>query len=154
MRRLTVLASVLACVLGSGRLSPARSDSAPALGGVGPSTKAAPAAENLVGVLETFCVKWMGLLATRERDNRTAVRWQTRPEGVSGEYVGYSTDYQCQLRQAGASGGTPVGTITYRELLYQQSGASVADAAQSAARVKEATEVTEIFRYSKGQWVY
>ena len=48
----------------------------------------------------------------------------------------------------------PVGTITYRELRYQQSGTSQAEAMQSEPRVIEIVEVIEIFRFTNGKWVY
>ncbi len=108
----------------------------------------------IVSQLEAFCTKWMGFLATRERDNRAAIKWETRADGVTGQYVGYSTDYKCHLKESNGRGDTPVATIVYREFLYQKDGPSAATAGETAPQVKEATEVTEIFRYTKGQWVY
>lgn len=104
--------------------------------------------------LDAFCKKWMGFLEIRERDNRKAIEWLTGPVGVSGKFVGYSPEYDCKLRDAAKPNAVPVATITYREFIYQQEGDSKDAATETAPRVMEATEVTEIFRYSKGQWVY
>ena len=119
------------------------------------STSAVGVADDVVGTrFKAFCAEWMQKLATRERDNRAAIRWQTGPDGVHGDYVGYSQDHECELKNGKDSKAVPIGKITYRELVYRQKGASVAEAKENTPRAIEATEVTEIFRYSKGKWVY
>jgi hypothetical protein len=72
---------------------------------------------------------------------------------VKGQYVGYSTDYDCTLKER-SSNGTPVATIVYKEYLYETSGASQDAALAAQPTIVDATEVTEIFRYNKGEWVY
>jgi len=109
--------------------------------------------EQIADQLKAFCVKWMGFLETRERDNRKGVKWEKQPSGVSGHYVGYSKEYDCTLKDR-SSNGTPVATIVYREFVYEKVGASQGEAEQSEAKQVDATEVTEIFRYAKGEWVY
>jgi hypothetical protein len=109
--------------------------------------------EQIAEQLKSFCVKWMGFLETRERDNRKGIKWEKDGAGVTGHYVGYSKEYDCTLKER-SSNGTPVATIQYKELLYQQAGPSQKEAEQAAPTVVETTEVTEIFRYDKGQWVY
>jgi hypothetical protein len=114
---------------------------------------ASAADQKIAADLTAFCKKWMGFLATRERDNKKGVKWQPHPDGVKGQYVGYSTDYDCTMKER-SSNGTPVATIVYREYVYEAVGATQ-DAALAAAPTQvDATEVTEIFRYTKGEWVY
>jgi hypothetical protein len=113
-----------------------------------------PKVQKIRDDLEQFCKKWMGFLLVRERDNRAAIDWAPGPTGVLGKFVGYSADYDCELRDATKPDAVPVATITYREYIYQQEGDSKDVAAETAPRVMEATEVTEIFRYSQGKWVY
>jgi hypothetical protein len=108
----------------------------------------------VLGALDEFCTKWMGFLAVRERDNRTKIKWEKAPTGVRGTFVGYSPDYECKLKNPPAPKAVPVATIKYLEFLYQQDGPTNAEAAQTAPRVMEATEVLEIFRYTGGKWVY
>jgi hypothetical protein len=125
------------------------------------SSKAKPAAgkdaavsdEKVAEQLKVFCVKWMGFLETRERDNRKGIKWETAPSRVAGHFVGYSKDYDCVLKER-SSNGTPVATILYKEFVYEKAGASRSEAEQAEPNVVDATEVTEIFRYSKGEWVY
>jgi hypothetical protein len=113
-----------------------------------------PKMQKVLTELDAFCKKWMGFLEVRERDNRKAIDWTPGPTGVSGKFVGYSPEYDCKLRDATKPNAVPVATITYREFIYQQEGDSKDVAAETAPRVMEATEVTEIFRYSQGKWVY
>jgi hypothetical protein len=117
------------------------------------AVSAAVSDEKVAEDLKAFCKKWMGFLETRERDNKHGVKWQSAAGNVKGQYVGYSTDYDCTLKER-SSNGTPVATIVYREYLYETSGASQDEALAAKPTVVEATEVTEIFRYNKGEWVY
>jgi hypothetical protein len=110
--------------------------------------------QKVLDQLDLFCKKWMHFLEVREHDNRKAIQWTAGPGGVSGKFVGYSPDYDCQLRDKASPDAVPVATITYREFVYQQEGDSKDSAAETAPRVMEVTEVTEIFRYSQGKWVY
>jgi hypothetical protein len=109
--------------------------------------------EQIAEQLKAFCQKWMGFLETRERDNKKGIKWEKKPAGISGHYVGYSKEYDCVMKER-SSNGTPVATIEYKEYIYEKSGASQGEAEQKEPSVVEATEVTEIFRYNKGQWVY
>ena len=137
-----------------------------------PSGTAAPAGAKVVAEdpttadpkvlsqLGDFCVKWMGFLAVRERDNRQAMKWESGAAGVVGKFVGYGADYECKLKAATGADekakkkAVPVATLTYREYLYQQEGPSQAEAKETQPRSMEVTEVMEIFRYSAGKWVY
>jgi len=112
-----------------------------------------PSDEQIAEQLKAFCVKWMGFLETRERDNRKGIKWEKQPSGVTGHFVGYSKDYDCVMKER-SSNGTPVATIVYKELVYEKTGASQGEADQAEAKVVDTTEVTEIFRYAKGEWVY
>jgi hypothetical protein len=118
-----------------------------------PKGGASAADQKIADELKVFCKKWMGFLETRERDNRKAVKWQPKGDGVAGQYVGYSKEYDCTLKER-SSNGTPIATIVYREYIYEHTGASRDAALSATPTVVEATEVTEIFRYTKGQWVY
>ncbi len=144
MRKLVVIAAVM--LLGGGGAWGA--DAAqPATGG------ATAADQKIADQLKTFCRKWMGFLETRERDNLKAVKWRPKADGIAGQYVGYSKEYDCTLKER-SSNGTPVATIVYREFVYEQAGSSREAAMSATPTVVDAVEVTEIFRYTKGEWVY
>lgn len=108
----------------------------------------------VVSALELFCKKWMGFLAKRELDNKTAVAWKETGVGVEGQYVAYGTDYDCQLRDNADPKAVPIALLKYYEYIYRRRGNSAEDAMATAPDVLETTEVTEIFRYTKGEWVY
>jgi hypothetical protein len=110
--------------------------------------------QQLEETLQQFCTKWMGFLADREADNKKAIAWHAIAEGVEGEFVGYGKDYSCGLSDYGPHTKVPVATIKYLELKYQHKGASSSAAMGSTPKVVEATEVTEIFRFSQNKWVY
>lgn len=111
-------------------------------------------AVKLTDSLETFCVKWMGFLEQRERDNKSAIAWRTNADGVEGEFVGYDNKYTCALSELRPDTKIPVGTIKYLEFKYRHQGTSSSEAMVNRPKIIEATEVTEIFRYSKNEWVY
>ncbi len=100
----------------------------------------------------SFCEEWMHKLEEREENNVTHIKWETNSDGVLGVYVGYTHEHTCNLKDG--TGHVPVGKIVYREIRYEKRGATVADAERSEAQPSEITEVTEIFRYSNGKWIY
>ena len=100
---------------------------------------------------EAFCSEWMRKLAAREHDNIALISWNTGPDGVQGEYVGYTTEHTCVVKNGGS---IPVGKITYLEVRYAKQGRTIEEARQSQALALETTGVTEIFRYDKNKWVY
>lgn len=108
----------------------------------------------LVKKLDGFCKKWMGFLVVREVDNKAKVAWNPAGTGVEGQYVGYGSEYSCTLKHNGDPKKVPVAILKYREYLYRRRGSSGEDAMLTAPDVLEVTEVTEIFRYMKGKWVY
>jgi hypothetical protein len=160
----TLLCAVIAMLLAAGAVqAQTQKKAAPKKA---PAKKAAPSAsakkaaqakathEKAAGAFDAFCQEWMSKLATRERDNKAQIKWQTNASGTQGEYVGYSQEHTCQIKELTEPTGVPIGTITYRELRYQQSGASQMEAVQSEPRVIEIVEVIEIFRFTNGKWVY
>jgi len=121
---------------------------------VSSSAEQSARAAKLQGALDTFCTKWMGFLEERERNNRAKIAWRAVPSGVEGEFVGYDKKYECKLSGLRPDTKVPVGTIKYLEFKYRHRGSSSSKALVNRAKIIEATEVTEIFRYSKNKWVY
>jgi hypothetical protein len=116
-------------------------------------TAAAARAEDPTTAFQSFCQDWMHKLEAREQNNVTHIQWQTNTDGVTGDYTGYYTsDHTCIVKSGTAS--VPVGKITYREFRYEKHGGNITEAEHSPPRPVEATDVTEIFRYDKGKWIY
>jgi len=109
-------------------------------------------AQDVATAFQGFCDEWMHKLEEREHANVSHIKWETNANGVQGDYVGYTHEHTCVMKDGTDS--VPIGKINYREVRYEKHGGSIAEAEQSAPQPVEITEVTEIFRYSKGKWVY
>ena len=107
--------------------------------------------EEIRKAFEAFCADWMQKLAARERENVAKIVWNNDSDGVEGEYVGYTNDHTCMVKDGGSA---PVGQITYLEVRYAKRGRTIEDAQRSVGEPVERTGVTELFGYSKGKWVY
>lgn len=147
------LASILVAITGvlvlaEPRVPPALAQEAQA--SEAPASKAA----ELEAKFRTFIESWMAKLRERERHNIAHIQWKPGERGVVGEYVGYdTTNYQvADIRNPDS--GTPIGRVVYMELKKRVSGASEVDALAQTPEIVERTEVTEIFRYERGSWVY
>ncbi len=113
---------------------------------------AAARAEDPADSFPQFCDEWIEKLAARERDNVAHIQWESDGTGVRGDYVGYTREHTCVTKIGTQS--TPVGKITYREIKYEKLGATVEEAQRTDPRPIDATEITEIFRYAGGKWIY
>ena len=116
-----------------------------------PHASKKPSPEEIAQAFQTFCQEWMQKLEVRERDNISNIKWNTTPEGVQGEYVGYTREHSCIVKDEYKQ---PVGEIIYQEVRYERRGATIAEAGNNPPRPLEVTAVTEIFRYENGKWVY
>jgi hypothetical protein len=110
-----------------------------------------PTPEQIAEAFQTFCQEWMQKLAVREHDNIANIKWGTKPDGVHGEYVGYTQDHTCMVK---GEDGDPVGEIAYQEVRYEKRGPTIAEAEKSPPYPMETTAVTELFRFEKGKWIY
>jgi len=109
-------------------------------------------AQDFAGTFPQFCDEWIEKLSVRERDNVAHIKWEAEGSVVKGEYIGYTHEHTCVTKMGTQS--TPVGKITYREIKYEKLGPTVEDAERNPARPVETTEITEIFRYAGGKWIY
>lgn len=110
-----------------------------------------PPPEEVHKAFDVFCDQWMQKLAARESDNVAHISWNTGPDGVEGEYVGYTSEHSCVVKDGSA---VPVGKITYLEIRYAKRGRTLDEARQNPAQAVETTGVTEIFRYDRNKWIY
>lgn len=109
-------------------------------------------ASNVATQFDAFCLDWMSKLAARQAYNAMHIRWETTADGVTGEYIGYTPEHVCTLKNVTTK--APIGKISYLEIVLQKSGGTIMEAEKSDARVIDSTEVTEIFGYIRGKWTY
>jgi hypothetical protein len=115
--------------------------------------KLAARAEEVRGTFKTFCDGWVQKLRERERHNISKIKWQPSANGVVGEYVGYDTDHFRVLDIINID-TVPIGKVMYMELKLRLSGPSEVEALAQKPQIVEQTEVTELFRFERGAWVY
>jgi hypothetical protein len=115
-------------------------------------TQVAAARSNLDSSFDTFCGEWGKKLHEREVHNIASIKWDSGTSWVQGTYVGYSEPLSCAVEPD--SGTVPVGKIIYHEFVYEKRGPSIKAAEGEPGQAVETTEVTEIFRYQNGKWVY
>jgi len=115
-------------------------------------TSVARAEDPAAASFPQFCDEWADKLAARERDNVAHIQWEAEDGVVKGDYLGYTREHTC-LTKIGTQ-STPVGKIIYREIKYEKVGSTVEEAEQTEARAVDVTEITEIFRYAGGKWLY
>ena len=109
--------------------------------------------EQLKTEFKTFCDGWMAKLRERERNNIAKIEWKPGERGVVGEYVGYDTE-TFTVGDITNPETQPIGRVIYMELKMRLSGTSDVDALAQKPEIVERTEVTELFRYERGAWVY
>src|SRR5512139_3190400 len=111
----TLLAGALICPAAvHGQAAKARKARKPAASKAASKAKPskAEASEKAAEQFQAFCQDWMQKLAVRERDNISHIKWNTKPDGVEGEYVGYIQEHTCSVK---ADGQAPVGRVMYQE---------------------------------------
>jgi hypothetical protein len=129
-----------------------RPDADPAAAQTAAAAAPSPPPDPAIVAFRAFCDEWMLKLSEREKFNRSRIRWDSGENWVQGDYIGYTREHHCSIERQ--HGVPPVGKIRYREIRYEQRGATLEEATASLARPVETTEVTEIFRYGEGKWIY
>lgn len=105
---------------------------------------------------DSFTEEWMGKLAEAEEYHRTQlVKVTQSAEGFSAEYVGYLPQRYIEVKKT-VSKETPfVGLLTYYERTLRCSGKKTKEEAlKGPFEQVETLPVKEIFRFTKGKWVY
>ena len=117
------------------------------------SEKQTSSPEEIKTKFKTFCDGWMEKLRERERNNVAHIEWKPGGTGVVGEYVGYDTQ-NFTVGDITNADTKPIGRVIYMELKMRLSGSSQVDALAQKPEIVERTEVTELFRFERGNWVY
>jgi hypothetical protein len=138
---LSVVTPALAKKKSSGSSAPAASE------------KQTSSPEEIKTKFKTFCDGWMEKLRERERNNIAHIEWKPGTGGVVGEYVGYDTQ-NFTVGDVTNAETKPIGRVIYMELKMRLTGPSQVDALAQKPEIVERTEVTELFRFDKGSWVY
>jgi hypothetical protein len=102
---------------------------------------------------EQFAAEWMDKLRQRQKHNVANLEWHARGQGVESVYIGYDTA-NYQILPLTNLDSVPIGKLVYMELKLRVVGPSRDAALSQEPQVIERVEVTELFRYQQGKWVY
>jgi hypothetical protein len=104
---------------------------------------------------DTFTQDWMKKLAEAEEYHRKElIKVSQTGESFSAEYVGYLPQRFIEVKKTTSTETPFIGTLTYYERTLRCTGKTKETAAQGPFEQMETTPVKEIFRFTKGKWVY
>jgi len=104
---------------------------------------------------DTFTQDWMKKLAEAEEYHRQEqLKVSQSGEGFSAEYVGYLPQRFIAVKKTTSTETPFIGTLTYYERTLRCTGKTKEAATQGPFEQVETTPVKEIFRFTKGKWVY
>src|SRR5215510_15784196 len=122
------------------------------------STKkqAAPAFTEDVALasFETFTIEWMQKLAQTEDFHRTQAKVSEAAGGFAAEYTGYLPNRYITIKKTSSTDTPFVGILTYFEKKLRCTGKTKEEAMKGPFDHVETNQVSEIFRFTKGKWVY
>ena len=104
---------------------------------------------------DTFTQDWMKKLAEAEEYHRKElIKVSQTGESFSAEYVGYLPQRFIEVKKTTSTETPFIGTLTYYERTLRCTGKTKETATQGPFEQVETTPVKEIFRFTKGKWVY
>lgn len=103
---------------------------------------------------DVFTHKWMRKLAETEDFQQKRMQITQTQEGFIAEYIGY-LPYRYTKIKLTQSEATPfIGILTYYKKTMRSVGKTEKQAINGLFEHAETSQVSEIFRYTKGEWVY
>lgn len=104
---------------------------------------------------DTFTQDWMKKLAEAEEYHRQEhLKFSQSGESFSAEYIGYLPQRFIEIKKTTSQETPFIGTLTYYERTLRCTGKTKEAATQGPFEQVETTPVKEIFRFTKGKWVY
>ena len=103
---------------------------------------------------DSFTRQWMQRLAKTEDFQKKRMQVTQTPEGFVAEYTGY-LPYRYTTIKLTQSKTTPfIGILTYYKKTMRSVGQTKQQAIHGLFEHAETSQVSEIFPYTKGEWVY
>lgn len=103
---------------------------------------------------ELFVRDWMSKLVSVSDQNVKHVKLMNDQDGYSGRYICYGPDCDFEVKPTTSKEAPFIGILRYKEKHFEKRGVTFAEASEAPAVVAMEVPVTEIFRFSKGKWVY
>jgi len=113
------------------------------------AAKGAVTQESAQAAFDAFAREWMkkmhaGSISVREANKVTA-----KQSNVALKFNQYADEFTTELKRTSSTSAPFVGLLRYVEKEY-----ACADATDAKCQVAGETNVTEIFRFERGQWIY
>ena len=125
-----------------------------------PQSKSTGKAELLVtedmalATFDAFTIEWMKKLEDTEPFHKTKAQVIQSTEGFSAEYTGYLPHRYIRVKKTESTDTPYVGILTYYEKKLRCTGKTKEEALQGPFDQVDTSPVSEIFRFTKGKWVY
>jgi len=103
---------------------------------------------------EQFVQGWMSKLGRIGAENSIKAPIQSCEGGYQGHFVCYGPECEYWIKPTGRDDTPYVGYLIYQEKEFLKRGCSPDEAKKDPGIVVSEMKVTEIFRYTKGKWVY
>jgi hypothetical protein len=104
---------------------------------------------------DAFTVEWMDKLQRTEKFQRTErIKVIESTEGFSAEYVGYLPHRYIIVRKTSSKDTPYVGILTYYQQTMRCIGKTREEAVRGPFQQTGTSQVSEIFRFTKGKWHY
>lgn len=111
--------------------------------------------EEALTSFEVFTIDWMNKLIQTEDFQRTQqIKITESPNGVTAEYVGYLPQRSIWVKKTKYDHTPFTGTLSYYERTMRCVGKTKEEAVKGPFEQGELRPVSEIFRFTKGKWVY
>ena len=103
---------------------------------------------------DTFTLEWMKKLLETEDFRKTRAQVKPSPEGFIAEYTGYLPPRYIHIKKTESADTPYVGILTYYEKTLRCTGKTKEEALKGPFDQVGTSQVSEIFRFTKGKWVY
>lgn len=103
---------------------------------------------------EQFVNVWMSRLDRIGKMNILDIDIVPHDQGFAGQYVCYGPECEFSIKETRSPETPFVGILHYSEKHFLKKGETKQKAFQSAGMLTEKIRVTEIFRFTRGKWVY
>ena len=104
---------------------------------------------------DKFTRSWMSRLEQVNQQNSRALKPEPAEGGrVRGRYTSYGPDYVREIRPTGSKATPYVGIIRYPQKVVEKEGETLQKMKEHQGVPTSEIQVTEIFRYTGGRWVY
>ena len=121
----------------------------------GPCTAVAdPGSSAAQKSFEQFVNVWMSKLDRIGKMNILGIDIMPHDQGFVGRYVCYGPECEFSIKETGSPETPFVGVLHYSEKHFLKKGETRQKTIQSPGMLNEKIRVTEIFRFTRGKWVY